>query len=186
MEISDGGKIENKQTPQKEVTQSLITNNFFELSESSSVILISILSNLALYDSNFNFRNFQLEMHLELTRIDAKFFEAVLGSLTGGGHKMKMLKFYDFISYDFKRLRTKYEEMNESFFDIDEENKYVVNIRSIMLREHIKPSKLGCCYLRLVNYYLKKIDKRLKSFYVNNFHKTEEENEKYIFAVKIY
>jgi hypothetical protein len=179
------GNLNNPQKFQQEVNQSWITNNFFELTESSSIVIISILTNLTLYEENMNFRNFQLEMHFELTRINCKFLECVLSGLIGEGQKIKMLKCYDFISYEFKRLRNKYEEMSEMLFTVDEENKYVLTIKSLMINDDIKPSKLGCCFLRLVNYYLKKIDKRLKSFHTNNYLTSGEEIEKYLFIVII-
>jgi hypothetical protein len=190
MEYSENNEkkenLSNFQILPQEVNQSWITNNYFELTESSSIIIISILTNLTLYDNNMNFRNFQLEMHLELTKINCKFLEYVLTSLTGEGQKIKMLKCYDFISYEFKRLRKKYEEMNEMLFTVDEENKYVLIIKSFMINEDIKPSKLGCCFLRLIHYYLEKIDKRLKSFHAFNFIVGEEEKEKYLFFVSLY
>lgn len=175
----------NYQNRNKESNHNLTANNFYELSESISLILISISSKFATYEANLNFWNFQLEMHFEMTKVNIKFLESVLSSLNGEASKSKMLKLYDFISYEFKRLRSKYEEMNETLFNIDEENKYVINIKSLMTKSEIIPSKLACCYLRLVQYYLNKIDKRLKSFQINDFQIEEEDKDKYLFAVNI-
>jgi hypothetical protein len=47
----------------------------------------------------------------------------------------------------------------------------------------MKPTKVGCLYLRLLNHYVKKISKRLKIFGDNEYKISLEEKEKYAFSV---
>ena len=89
-----------------------------------------------------------------------------------------MLKIYDFILYEFKRLRNKYYEINELYFSLDEEKKYALNIKSFMDSDVLKPTKIGSYYLKLLNHYLIEVVKLLSLFSQQNFTIKNDEKEK--------
>lgn len=173
-----------------EKNQNVITNNFLEDLEICMDEIQKISKVLSVYDTNVALKNFHFEIEFEMTKLNLKFLEGILSCFedykyeNSEKHTVKMLKLYDFILYEFKRLRSKYEEMNEFYFNLDEENKYISNIKNFMELEELKPTKIGCLYLRLLNYYLSKIHKKIKDFSDKEFKINKELMEKYTFSVK--
>src|SRR5690349_2403663 len=126
--------------------QNLITNNFLEELEITFEQNSLISKFMNLYDLNMSIQNVHLEMEFELTKINMKYLVSILNCFTHDNienHKIKMLKLLDFILYEFKRLRIKYEEMTEFYFSLDEENKYIRNIKNLLLTDELKPTKVG-------------------------------------------
>ncbi len=169
--------------------QNSITNTFIEQFEISLGIIQSIMKIFEVYDTNASSKNYDLEMEFELTKLNLGFLESILSCFMNykqevtEPHKIKMLKLFDFILYELKRLRNKFEEVSDFYFSIDEENKYIRNIKNFMDTEELKPTKLGCLYLRLLNHYLRKLNKRLKSFMDSEFQINQEKKDKFLFAV---
>jgi hypothetical protein len=175
---------------QDKTKQNSITNTFIEQLDLSLSTIESIMKILDIYNSNVSIKNYDMEVEFELIKLNLKFMANFLGCFLNykqeivESHKIKMLKLFDFTVYELRRLRKKFEEVSDVYFNIDEENKYIRNIKSLMETEELKPTKLGCLYLRLLNHYLKKINKRLKLFSEKDFFINNEEKEKFLISVK--
>lgn len=169
--------------------QNSITNSFLEEAERSLEEVRKIWKTLLYYDLNMQLKNFHLEIEFDLIKLNLRYLESILSCFEGYKNdymeslKVKMLKLFDFILHEFKRLRNKYEEMNEFYFGLDEENKYIINIKKFMKVDELKPTKIGCLYLRLLNHYLKKISKKLKSFNEKEYKISKGEKEKFSLSV---
>jgi hypothetical protein len=175
----------------EKITQNSITNSFIEQLDICLSTIESIMKILDSYDSDVSIKNYDMEVEFELIKFNLKFVSNFIGCFLNykqeiiESHKIKMLKLFDFTLYELKRLRKKFEEVSDTYFSVDEENKYIKNIKSLTETEELKPTKLGCLYLRILNHYLKKIYKRLKSFSEKDFFIDKKEKDKFLFSVKI-
>lgn len=178
----------NSENKNKQYSQDT-TNNFLEELEiflSSSNKISEILTE---YDKNIEIKNFHLEIEFDMTKLNLKYLEKILGCFMGfksnqcESHKFKLMKLYDFTLYEFKRLRNKYEEINEIYYSLDEEQKFMINIKSFLDCNSLVPTKIGYLYIKLLNHYFKKILKYLLHFNKINFKMSEQEKDKFIFSV---
>ena len=176
---------------QEKINQNSITNSFIEQLDVCLSTIESIMKILDIYNSDSSIKNYYMEVEFEFIKFNLKFLEMFLACFLNykqeviESHKIKMHKLFDFTIYELKRLRKRFEEVSDSYFSVDEENKYIKNIKSLSETEELKPTKLGCLYLRLLNHYLKKTYKRLSSFSEKDFFIDKEEKDKFLFLVKI-
>jgi hypothetical protein len=104
----------------------------------------------AIYDMNGDHKNIYLEKEFELAKLNIKYLDNILSALSGNITQIQMLKLYDYIIYQFKRLRIKYEEMETDYFSLDEENKYITNIKMLLeKKEKLTFGRIGYIYLRM-------------------------------------
>ena len=162
-----------------------LINNFIEALESCLSKIFIITKIIGKYNEKEVFKNFDLEIEFELIKLNLKYLENILccfvdfKSEEKETHLIKMFKLNDYILYEFKRLRIKYEEIAEFYFSIDQENKYVNNLRKFMETCTLKPTKIGLWFNKLLNHYLKKIEKILNSLSQKEFKATTKEKKKF-------
>jgi hypothetical protein len=169
-----------------------ITNSFLEALETCLSKIFIITKILGDYHENEFNKNFDLEIEFEILKLNGRYLENILSCFSDyksdekDANLIKLLKLMDFVSYEFKRLRIKYEEISEFYFSLDQENKYVNNIKRFMEADSFKPSKIGFWFLKLLNHYLKKIEKYLNSFYHKDFRATNKEKQKFQLSVRLF
>jgi hypothetical protein len=177
---------------QSKVLKHNLTNIFIEELEQSLQLNEKINDTLSFYYNNEQLKNFYIEIEFELVKLNLKYLSSILScfieykTTDTENHQIKMLKLYDFTVYEFKRLRNKYEDLNEFYFSLDEECKYIRNIKTFMESEILKPSRAGYLYIKMLNYYLKKFCKRIIVIRDREFKAVKEEIDKFSFLVKIY
>jgi hypothetical protein len=110
--------------------------------------------------------NYYVEIENEHLKTILKFLDVVLNcflSESKSSNYKKLYKLYDFLIYDFKRLRNKYSELEIDYFSFDSENQYIENIKIIIDKIELKNiNKLGYLYLRLNYFTLNKIYNNLQ------------------------
>lgn len=164
-----------------------ISISFLDQVEMIQCDISKLIEILEIYDSNIEMKNFEIEIEFDLVMLNAKFLQNILSSYKNvttermDPLKIRMMKLYDFIIYEFKRLRNKYEDINDYYFNIDEENKYITNINLIKEAIELKPTKMGCLYVRLLNYYIQKISIKLSQLKSQNFKIKNNQKEKFGF-----
>jgi hypothetical protein len=161
-----------------------ISISFLDQVEMIQNDISKLIEILEIYDSNFEMKNYEIEIEFDLLMLNAKFLQIILSSYHSERIeplKIRMMKLYDYVIYEFKRLRNKYEDINDYSFSIDEENKYITNINLIKEAVDLKPTKMGCLYVRLLNYYVQKISIKLSLLKSQNFKIKNNQKEKFIF-----
>jgi hypothetical protein len=151
-----------------------LTHQYSEEIENIMIIVRKIGTFLSLYDTKLEYKTFFLEMEFELTKLNLKYIDTIISCTQNETFNIKLLKLYDFIIYEFKRLRSKYEEMNTNYFSLDEESKYIENIRNIIDKPVIKFSKMGYLFLRLNSNNLAKMYETLNHIAGRNFKLSED------------
>jgi hypothetical protein len=140
-------------------------------------IIRKIGSFFSVYDQKTDYKNIYLEKEFELTRLNLKYLDTILSCLFNNLTQIKMLKLYDYIIYEFKRLRIKYEEMDTDYFTLDEEIKYISNIKMFIgNKEKIQFGKIGYLFLKMNLNNLSKMYELLSS---GKIFKLNEYNEEY-------
>ena len=122
------------------------------------------------YNERIEFKNPHIDPCFEIILLLTKYLINIISCFINSGNsveiyennKTKMLRLYDFICYDFKRLRNKYEDLNENYFNYDEEFILLTNIKKIFELEEIKQSLIAEGYLKLLQNYIKKLNNFLQ------------------------
>jgi hypothetical protein len=132
-------------------------------------LLLNLIRKIAtlvtLYDNKNDISYFYIEMENELLKINLKYLDSIINCFTERSGNKNLLKLYDFIVYEFKRLRSKYEEMDVHYFSLDEESRYVANIKLFIENNAFYLiGKMGYLYLRLCVYNLTAIYAALDRF----------------------
>jgi hypothetical protein len=148
-------------------------------------LIRKILTFLNIYNNKINIPYFYLDMENELLKLNLKYLDTILNHYSDRKNK-NLLKLYDFTIHEFKRLRSKYEEMEINYFSLDEESKYIFNIKQFMEKEKfIQIGKMGYLYLRLCLYNLNSIYGYLEKFRDLQNKLTNEDIENYQLIVKL-
>lgn len=117
------------------------------------------------YNERIEFKNPHVDPSFEIILLLLKYLNNIfccfLIKNPYENNKTLMLRLYDFVTYDFKRLRNKYEDLNESYFNYDEEYILLSNIKKIYDLEDIKPSSVSEGYLKLMEFYNNKLNDEL-------------------------
>ena len=121
------------------------------------------------YNERIDYKNPHIDPCLEIILLLTKYLLNIIScfqlgssaSETYENNKTKMLQLLDFISYELKRLRNKYEDLNESYFNYDEEFILLTNIKKIYELEEIKQSLIAEGYLKLLDSYVRKLNRFL-------------------------
>lgn len=118
------------------------------------------------YNDRIDYKNPHIDPCLEIILLLTKYLISIISCFntsnldpdTYENNKTKMLRLYDFTTFEFKRLRNKYEDLNESYFNYDEEFILLTNIKKIFELEEIKQSLIAEGYLKLLDSYLRKLN----------------------------
>lgn len=118
------------------------------------------------YNERIEYKNPHIDPCLEIILLLTKYLLNIIACLNLSNfpseayesNKTKMLRLLDFISYEFKRLRNKYEDLNESYFNFDEEFILLTNIKKIFELEEIKQSLIAEGYLKCLDLYIRKLN----------------------------
>jgi len=121
------------------------------------------------YNERIDYKNPHIDPCLEIILLLTKYLLNIISCFQLGSsasetyetNKTKMLQLLDFISYELKRLRNKYEDLNESYFNYDEEFILLTNIKKIYELEEIKQSLIAEGYLKLLDSYVRKLNRFL-------------------------
>jgi hypothetical protein len=131
-------------------------------------LIRKIATLLGLYINKTDGSYFYIEIENELLKINLKYLDTILNCYLHGNGQKGLLKLYDFTVFEFKRLRSKYEEMDRHYFSLDEENRYIGNIKLFIDFDSLKGSvligKMGYLYLRLCLYNLTAVYGYLERF----------------------
>ena len=183
--------MEGNSLKEKNEEKIYILNNILEALETCLSRIFIITKILADYDENEFNKNFDLEIEFDLLKLNARYLENILFCFTVNkaedkeSNTIKLLKLMDFVLYEFKRLRIKYEEISEFYFSLDQENKIVNNIKRFMEKDSfIHPRKFCLWLLKLLSHHLKKLEKILNSLTHKNFRATNKEKQKFQLSVK--
>ncbi len=138
------------------------------------------------YNERIDYKNPHIDPFLEIILLLTKYLINIISCLNVESelenvyenNKTKMLRLYDFISYEFKRLRNKYEDLNDNYFNYDEEYIFLLNIKRIYELEEIKESQISDGYLNLFNNYLIKFNDYLHFFQEKLFQISPREMKK--------
>lgn len=115
--------------------------------------------------------NVMTSMEIEYSSFMIKYLTVLLRSLESKTCiKKDVLKLNDYMLYEFKRLRYKYEIENQfNYFSINDESLFMRNTKLFLCTEEFIETKLGLIYLRYLHYYLDKLKKNLSIYDRNNF-----------------
>jgi hypothetical protein len=184
--------MEGNYLKEKNEEKIYILNSILEALETCLSRIFIITKILADYKENEFNKNFDLEIEFDLLKLNSRYLENILSCFAVNkaedkeANTIKLLKLMDFVLYEFKRLRIKYEEISEFYFSLDQENKFVNNIKRFMEKDSlIHPRKFGLWLLKLLNHYLKRIEKILNSLCHKNFRATNKEKQKFQLLVKL-
>jgi hypothetical protein len=160
------------------LSENQYVSQYIEEIDNIMSIIRKIGSFFSLYDGKTEYKNIYLEKEFQLTKLNLKYLDTIISGILGNMTQIKMLKLYDYIIYEFKRLRIKYEEMDTDYFTLDEENKYITNIKIFLdNKEKIHFGKIGYLYLKMNLNNLSRMYELLvfisgKNFKINDY--TEE------------
>ena len=110
-------------------------------------------------------------MEIEYSTFMLKYLNVLLKSLESKTCiKIEVLKLNDFMPYEFRRLRFKYETDNQfNYFSLNDENFFMRNIKLFLNTKQFIETKLGLIYLRYLHYYLNKLKDKLVNYDKKNF-----------------
>jgi len=159
-----------------------INNLFYEkLDKCLGLIKKILLIFLAFENKDLN--SFYIRLEFKFSQLNYMYINGLLNCFQGyrnkESHKAESLRIYDFIVYEFSKLRTFYLEATGEYFNLDEELKYCKNIQVIFENDHLLPSRNGKIYLDYLMFYLEKTIRKLENF--NN----ESISKKYIDSYRI-
>jgi len=121
------------------------------------------------YNSRIDFKNPHIDPCFDIMLFLTKYLISIVSCLNYGetieiyeNNKTKMLRLYDFICYEFKRLRNKYEDFNENYFNYDEEFIFLTNIKKIFELEELKQSLIAENFIKFLNINIINMNKFLQ------------------------
>jgi len=123
------------------------------------------------YNERIDYKNPHIDPCFEIILLLTKYLLNIISCFNMGkvateafeNNKSRMLRLHDFVSYEFKRLRNKYEDLNESYFNYDEEFILLINIKKIFELEEIKQSLVAEGYVKLLDSYVRRLNRFLIS-----------------------
>jgi len=142
---------------------------FFKKLDECIALLKTVLSLYVAFE-NKDINSFYLQLEFKFSKLNFTFIKGLLTcfkSFQKESHKAQCLRIYDFIVYEYAKLRNFYLEATGDYFNLDEELKYCKIIQVVYENQDLLPSINGNIYLDYLTFYLEKLIRRLENFEIS-------------------